>query len=571
MPYKVNFTMSSANEASINDLSQDWEGSLEEYSDYSDYSDYPDYPEDYPEDDDYGNELANYRHDVGWWDSEVSRFEGDDQYSVIRPTHLSLEVIKFHVERALGFKNEYNRQHEIGMLMSVLARTYKQYDTTTRRELMEAIFVFFTMDEMSDDIIWNTIYILFEEREMNFKLMLEVLDVLKELDYNIHWHCLLMCAREWSISRRRNPKHIKELRHFTEQLDEDHFEEYFERLGFWSDDTEHIKFLITKVFYAWIHDYNFQRKLFEWLFENAFVTSFRFFSSTYGFYRDVVLEGIPNVCATSRYQITRLYHMWEMMCDDYDLHNDVVDIVFKFIDGLAQSNLPEISRSNASWADVVATLFPVVKTQLSHKDFRCFLCEVMCRLMSINKSELVLKVYSSYFHHLSKVRIVTIFLTWYDVDRNGPSILITWYNALTQMEKDNVFTAMCVGNNLPALDWIRIMSNQTGRYVVEVVDNCVVSYSITEDPFDLRIFDQVVDSVLCQFGFKVKASNLLQNKNEECVICMNPLESTVVLNCFPTHQICEGCCDRMMKMSLKNKCPFCRGSIHPSDCCVYVV
>jgi hypothetical protein len=261
--------------------------------------------------------------------------------------------------------------------------------------------------------------------------------------------------------------------------------------------------------------------------------------------------------------------MWEMIRDDYDLHDNVIDIVFKFIDALALSDFAELpSLPNASWVDVVATLFPVVKTQLSHKEFRLFLCEVMRRLMNINKSELVMRVYSMYFHHLSKVRMVTIFLNWYDENRHEPRIMSTWYDALTQEEKDNVFTSMCVGSNLPAVQWI--MSKQIGRYVVEVVDSHITSYHITEDIFNLSIFDIVVDSVLCPFGFKAKASYLLQNKNEECVICMEPLEATVVLNCHPTHQICEVCCERMMELSIKIKCPMCRVCIDPSNCCVYV-
>ena len=572
--------MSFQEDASLNTQdSQDWESySNGDYDDYlayedgynqpSDYEDEPQYelPPDY-----YLNEPANVRNDAwDWWDSEMFRYDGPNPYRVIRPTHLSLDVINFHIERARGFTDERNSEYEIRMLVHLFAWTYKEFDTTTRRELMEAMFAFFTMDDMSDDIIRNTFYILFDERGLNFKLMCEILDVLETLDENSHWHFVLICAVEWSKSPRRNPKHAKEIRYFTELLDEDHFEEYFERLGFWSDDTEHFKFLITKVFYNWIHDYDFQRKLFEWLCGNVFVASFRFFSSTYGFYRDVVLEGIPNVCATSRHRMVYLHHMWEMMRDDYDLHDNVIDIVFKFIDGLAQSDFAELaSLPNLHWAEIVVTLFPVVKTQLSNKDFCLFLCEVMRRLMNINKSELVLKVYSMYFHHLSKVRIVTIFLNWYDENRRHPRILSTWYDALTQTEKDNVFTAMCVADNLPAAQWI--MSKQTGRYVVDVIDSHIISYRITEDILDLSIFDQVVDSVLCQFGFKAKASHLLQNKNEECVVCMEPLESTVVLNCHPTHQICEGCCDRMMKMSLKNKCPLCRGSVRPSDCCVYVL
>ena len=548
--------MSSADEASTNDHAPEWDyGSYDEYSDYEDY--------DY-----YSNEPAHIRYN-DWLDSEVVRFDGDRQYRVIRPTHLGLDVINFHIERARGFTYEQNREHEIGMLVGLLAQNYKMYHITTRRRVMEAIFAFFTMDESSDDLIKSVLSILFVKIEMTFEMMIEVLEVLEVLDENSHWHFVLICAIELSKSAHNSPKHAKQIRHFTEMLDENQMEEYFDRLGFLSDDTEHIKFLITKVFYNWIHDYDFQRKLFEWLCGNGFVASFRFFSSTYGFYRDVVLEGIPNVCATSRRRMVYLHHMWEMMRDDYDLHDNVIDIVFKFIDGLAQSDFAELaSLPNLHWAEVVVTLFPVVKTQLSNKDFCLFLCEVMRRLMNINKSELVLKVYSMYFHHLSKVRIVTIFLNWYDENRLHPRILSTWYDALTQMEKDDVFTAMCVSDNLPAAQWI--MSKQTGRYVVEVIDSHIISYRITEDILDLSIFDQVVDSVLCQFGFKAKASHLLQNKNEECVVCMEPLESTVVLNCHPTHQICEGCCDMMMKMSLKNKCPLCRGSVRPSDCCVYV-
>ena len=564
--------MSSADEASTNDHAPEWDyGRYEEYSDYEDYPGDYDYPEDYseyPDEYDYRNEPANVRSDAWDWlnsESEIVRFDGDRQYRVIRPTHLSLDVINFHIERARGFTYEVNREHEIGMLVGLLAQNYKMYHITTRRRVMEAIFAFFTMDESSDDLIKSVLSILFVKIEMTFEMMIEVLEV---LDENSHWHFVLICAIELSKSAHNSPKHAKQIRHFTEMLDENQMEEYFDRLGFWSDDTEHIKFLITKVFYDWIYDNDFQRILFEWLFGNAFVASFRFFSSTYGFHWDVVLEGIPIVCATSHHRTPRLHFMWEMMRDDYDLHNDAIDIVFKFIDGLALSDFTELSLPKTSWADVVVTLFPVVKTQLSHKDFCLFLCEMMRRLMNINKSELVLKMYSMYFHHLSKARIVTIFLNWYDENRLHPRIMSTWYDALTQMEKDDVFTAMCVSDNLPAAQWI--MSKQTGRYVVDVIDSHIISYRITEDILDLSIFDQVVDSVLCQFGFKAKASHLLQNKNEECVVCMEPLKSTVVLNCHPTHQICEGCCDRMMKMNLKSKCPLCRGSVRPSDCTVYV-
>jgi len=556
--------MSSIDEASTNDHSQEWDHGSEE--DFYDSLAFYDFLAQEYEDDEYLNYEDSYmdQYDDYWGDDQI-RYDNVRQYRVIRPTHLTLETISFHIGRATGFAIEHNRTHEIGLLVRLLARTFKEYDAPTRRELMKAIFAFFTMDECSDSIIQQILYILFEERGMNFKLMCEVLDVLDENSYR---QCVFLCALEWSTSGRRNQKHATQLRYFTEMLDEAQMEKYFKSFSVWSDDEEYTKFLITKVFYDWVHDYNFQANLFAWLFDHRFIRSFRYFSSTYGFYRDVILEGIPYVCATSRHSSERLHHMWTMMCDDYDLHDEIINIVFEFIE-LLPVDSETTYTTNWNWTDVVNVLFPIVKEQLSHKDFRLFLCEVMRRLMGKNNSELVRMMNRLYFSHLSAVRQLVICLNWCNFDATMPYYTLYLFQQMTRAEMDTVFLAVCAENNVPAANWIK--SRQlTARYTLNVVDGKIVSYGIVEEALDLSFLSVALESPLCRFGFKAKDSRTLKNKNDECVVCMEPLESTVVLNCHPTHQICEGCCDRMMRMNLKSTCPLCRGSVRPSDCSVYV-
>jgi len=563
--------MSSIAEAYTNDHSREWDfGSDEylaqEYDDYqpSDYEDYPGeddhpYPEDdYPEDD---------YHPDGYYDDDVVRYDVSREYRVIHPTHLTLETISFHIGRATGFADEFNREHEIGLLVQMMARTFKEYDVPTRRELMKAIFAFFTMEECTDSNIENILYLFIAERGLNFKLMLEVLDVLENLDDNSYWICVLMCALEWTKSERMSQKHANQLRHFTEMLDEVLLEKYFEGLHFWSDNEEHIKFLITKVFYDWVRDYDFQVNFFAWLFDHQFSRSYKYFSSTYGFYRDVVVDGILSACARSYNARDLLHNWWEIICDDYDLHDETINIVFQFIEMLPSRTNNVL---NYTLSDVIVALLPIIKNQLSHKDFRLFLCETMRRLMGKNNFVLVQKLRHMYFAHLSDVRIATFFLNWCDFEFPLPGLFTSFLNTMSQANRDKVFTAICVNDNIRAAQWI-ISKTFTWTYTLTVADEKIVAFGIThEPPLDLSFLDIVIDSPLCRFGFTAKDSRTLKNKIEECVVCMEPLESTVVLNCHPTHQICEGCCDRMMRMNHKNKCPLCRGSVRPEDCSVYV-
>lgn len=586
--------MSSIDEASTNDHSREWDfGSDEEYYDYeyeeylaeyddyqpSDYEDYPgedDYPypeDDYPEDDYHPDGYYDDPYPIRYydsWDDDVVRYDAIREYRVIRPTHLTLETISFHIGRATGFADQRNREHEIGMLVRMMARNFKEYDVPTRRELMKAIFTFFTMEECNDFNIENILYLFIEERGMNFKLMLEVLEVLEDLDDNSYWICVLQCALEWTKSGRMNQKHANQLRHFTEMLDEVLLEKYFKGLGFWSDDEEHTKFLITKVFYDWVRDYDFQVNFFTWLLDHRFIRSYKYFSSTYGFYRDVVVEGIPYVCATSHRNIDLLRDMWGIMCDDYDLHDEAINIVFQFIEMLPSQPERITYGKNYIWSDVIDTLFPIIKSQLSHKDFRLFLCEANRGLMGKNNFELVQKLNHLYFPHLSDVRIATFFLNWCDFEFPLPGLFMSFFDTMSQAERDKVFTAMYVDDNIRAAQWI-ISRTSSRRYAIKVADEKMVAFGITHDPpLDLSFLAIAIDSPLCRFGFTAKDSRTLKNKMEECVVCMEPLESIVVLNCHPTHQICEGCCDRMMTMNQKNKCPLCRGSVRPEDCNVYV-
>jgi hypothetical protein len=578
--------------SSQDDTSFNTQGSTESYGNDNDYlyqeddyeyspSDYSDYPgaDDYPEPDvlheeehyydDYYDEPYTSRFDDYWGDNRI-RYDSIRPYNVIHPTHLTLETISFHIGRATGFADEFNREHEIGLLVQMMARTFKEYDVPTRRELMKAIFAFFTMEECTDSNIENILYLFIAERGLNFKLMLEVLDVLENLDDNSYWICVLMCALEWTKSERMSQKHANQLRHFTEMLDEVLLEKYFEGLHFWSDDEEHTKFLITKVFYDWVRDYDFQVNFFAWLFDHQFSRSYKYFSSTYGFYRDVVVEGIPYVCATTPRNTERLHDMWDMMCDDYDLHDETINIVFQFIEMVSSQPEKIIYGKNYIWSDLVDTLFPIIRSQLSHKDFNLFLCETMRRLMGKNNFVLVQKLRRMYFAHLSDVRIATFFLNWCDFEFPLPGLFTSFLNTMSQANRDKVFTAICVNDNIRAAQWI-ISKTFTWTYTFTVADEKIVAFGIThEPPLDLSFLDIVIDSPLCRFGFTAKNSRTLKNKMEECVVCMEPLESTVVLNCHPTHQICESCCDRMMRMNQINKCPLCRGSVRPSDCCVYV-
>jgi hypothetical protein len=253
-----------------------------------------------------------------------------------------------------------------------------------------------------------------------------------------------------------------------------------------------------------------------------------------------------------------------MVMDDYMSQDDAVAVIFGMIDNFSPSNDTEfISREFLSIVDAACE-------KMSRTNKRLFLCEVMRRLMQINSGRIFATTLNRHFGGMN-VRMISHYLNWCDLSREIPVEIGRMYSRLSQEQMDRVFSTVCATNNAAGARWIMERTWEHNRYTVNIVDNQITSFDVKDSGFTLTLFDQVFDSPLCRRGFKAADINTYKNKNDECAVCMDTLESTVVLNCHPSHQICEGCCDRLMGMHFKAKCPLCRGKIEPNKCTVYVM
>ena len=583
---KFDLVMSSDADASINDTPIDWENPDWDTSSYrDDYSQYEDYPDDYSPDD-YYNENYDPSEDYNPADDYPENYEDDARYyaaihagesnpstyglwqdtrridydDVASPAILNHETIDLHLGRAAAYPSTTVCVYEIDIVTTLLARTFREYSPDTRSEYMDAIFSAIPELNISNYDVDTLIYNLIVESNFNFNFLCEVLDYLDDRCYD---RFIVMCAVEWSNCARRGAKHIKQVRFFTEQLDDAQMVLYFQSVGGWGDDLESSKFLITKIFSNWIRDYDFQVHLIRWILNKNLTQTYRFFASTYGFYPDAIMDSISDIfVAVGSY--TYRPDLFQRVLNDYLSHEQAVSLIFDIIDNSTPTN--DCYAVSHCFKDILN----MVCNQMTPTNKRLFLCEVLRRLMQINSSSLYRGVVYQNFKDVCQARMLAHYLNWCNFSRDIPYEFGGQYSRLSQSQKDKVFSSVCIANNIAGAQWV-ITQSHDDRYTVKIVDNQIVSFDIKEDGITLTLFDRVFDSPLCRRGFKAADINTCKNKNDECAVCMDTLESTVVLNCHPSHQICEGCCDKLMTMHMKASCPLCRGRIEPTRCTVYVM
>jgi len=385
----------------------------------------------------------------------------------------------------------------------------------------------------------------------------------------IYKHLVMMCAVEWTCSPYRSTDHIAQIRHFTEQLDDTQMYTYFDLLCS-VDDVEMTTYIVSKIFYDWVDDYDFQVELCVWFVESDMVQSLEFFSSTYDFKIDAILEGLKRVYATSciNHCISKI---WYVLCDRYAIDTHVVDLVFGIIDMIDHTGIPGLFYFQREyWFDAFTLLIVQVQIKLTRTEFCHFIGEVVHRLMQKNDNHVVQRLCHLYFRHFSKARLMTIFLNWYPLENNLlPEYPMEVFEELSLYERDQVFSSMCVTNNIKASLWVSLRTPRA-RYTLDIHNEKIVHFTIKEDVLFFTLFDDIIDTRLNCFGFRARYIDALDHKNDECAVCYDNMESVVVLSCFPTHQMCGECCERMMTINMKKKCPLCRESIYPNECHIYV-
>lgn len=532
---------------------------FEEDNDFSYSSDYESYL--YDETD----RFSYYMHDHDPHSPEFNfedeiRLDGCQEYTVIEPTELSADTIRFHLLRADSFVDDANCIHEIELLVRCLAHTHKNHTEPTRRQFMNEIFGVFV--KFNETVVEHLLGAFLGEHGMSFKFTRQVMDVLNKIDKTSARIFTVLCASMWTMNARRNARHGKQIRYFTEMLDNDQLEKYFDLLHFYSDDEYRTNFLMTHVFYDWVRDYDFQKHLYTWLWKYQYENSIEYFSSTFGFHRKIIVSETPRVCATSKKMcyLNAFSRMWKIVHGKYQLDDDIINIAFQFIDLIPKNNTTTLKASyilRQNWSHTIDVLFPVIKRHLSRKDFQLFLCDAMCKLIEKENSDMIEKIFNEYFPHLSPMRRLIICFNRCNLEEYELPILSSLYTKLSITEKDAVFTTMCIGDNILAAQWIA--TRQSSRYMLTVTNKKIVSYDIGE-----------MYSPLENFGFKIRRLRELKQANDECVVCLEPLESIVVLNCHPTHQICEDCCRHIITTRCTKKCPLCRGEMRSEECNVYV-